>query len=800
MTLPRFAIAAALALAAAGCGRSDLFGNGDDTNGCPPGQVHDINGHCVPIPNLPDFTMEMDDGGPPKFDMAGDGSSPCSQKKEICDNHVDDNCNGFTDCKDPACAGAPNCSKPGQEICNNGIDDDNNGLTDCADPACKNFPNCQPHKCDDNNPDCTDPACVGNPKCQDLVCKPTVDFGTLQKNDSKSEKVVSTVGTKDVAITPCAPGGGGMVVTEFTVASDATSVKLDFTQTMNADQVFALFRAGVNQKCDANPIGCYDPKGAPSGSNTWVLDAGHYYLVVQAFTANHQGQADVTLSTPPSKKPEICDNGIDDDGNGLIDCADPACFNTDHCKNEECVPDINVGAIVLGAPPKTADFNTQGMPNGLSLGCAGGNEKGDETVLQFTVKQTEGILMNWSQDGDHVVELFQKPPPGDSCDAIPLACYDPSGRQNDLVAWGELPPGDYLFVWKAIQPGGEGQVHVELSAYENHKVELCHNGIDDDGDGLIDCADPDCFADAGCGAPVCQPDINVGTLHINDSATVTVDTTTGILNETVSCAKGGGKAKVVQVTLAENAGMGFQCTEPFGKDNVLGLFAAAGPRDPCDKTQIDCGDPDVIPFGCNYEIPNLQPGTYYVIVEAFQAGMEAKITLTLSSIEDRALEICNNGIDDDMDGFTDCQDHKCATSPFCIAKQCVADATIDPMPVNGPSVFELVQTANKQVTAQPPCEVKPGGSNANIFINMPSTANLQVDYAQVGSHVFAVYPYLGPGLVCEAAKPVACVASGGKQAGTAQFPNLAQGKYWFIVAADQPGDEGSASLKFTATK
>jgi hypothetical protein len=31
------------------------------------------------------------------------------------------------------------------------------------------------------------------------------------------------------------------------------------------------------------------------------------------------------------KQPEICDNGRDDDGNGLIDCADGACFLNSHC-------------------------------------------------------------------------------------------------------------------------------------------------------------------------------------------------------------------------------------------------------------------------------------------------------------------------------------------------------------------------------------------------------------------------------------------------------------------------------------
>jgi hypothetical protein len=735
-----------------------------------------------------------------RIDMkGGDGFGDmgnCKLQPEICDNKKDDNCNGLTDCQDPACAGDSHCHQPGQEICNNGIDDDNNGLIDCQDPACFNFPGCQNMMCDPNNPDCTNPACANNPKCQDLICKPTVDFGTLQQHDSKSEKVVSTVGTKDVAVTPCAPGGGGMVVAEFTVATDNTSVRLDFTQGAGADHVFGLFRAGINQKCEANPIDCYDPKSAPSGNHTWALNAGHYYLIIQAFTAQHQGSVDATLSTPPAKMPEICNNGIDDDGNGLIDCADPACFNDPSCTSKECKPDGNVGTLVVNAAPKDASFDTGALGSRYSLSCAGGG--GADYALEFSLAETAGVLMQWDQTGDHVIEMYQLPPNGSPCDAIPLGCYDPSGRQMDLVAWGELPPGSYLFIWQAIHKGDEGHVDVQLSAYRNRKVELCHNGIDDDGDGLIDCADPDCFSDPGCGAPVCSPDVNLGTLNLGDQQSTTLDLTSGQSNLTVSCAKGGGKAKVVQVTLAQNAGMGFDCTENPQDSAVLGLFAQGGPRDPCDKDPIDCGDPAVIPFGCNYEIPNLQPGTYYVIVEAFQAGQEGTVNLTLSSIQDRALEICNNGIDDDGDGFTDCADRKCATSPYCINKACMPDASIDPMPIGGQSVFELVQTAGKQVSAQPPCETKPGGGDAVVFVNMPAQATLRIDYAQVGSHVFAVYPDLGSGLICEAAKPVGCVPSNGAGAGTASFANLPGGKYWVIVAADQPGDEGSASLKFTA--
>jgi hypothetical protein len=68
---------------------------------------------------------------------------------EICNNGIDDNQDGLTDCEDPTCAnqscGAGGlycigtmCKLPGMEVnCADGRDDDLNGLTDCADPACQ---------------------------------------------------------------------------------------------------------------------------------------------------------------------------------------------------------------------------------------------------------------------------------------------------------------------------------------------------------------------------------------------------------------------------------------------------------------------------------------------------------------------------------------------------------------------------------------------------------------------------------------------------------------------------------------
>jgi hypothetical protein len=116
-------------------------------------------------------------------------------------------------------------------------------------------------------------------------------------------------------------------------------------------------------------------------------------------------------------------------------------------------------------------------------------------------------------------------------------------------------------------------------------------------------------------------------------------------------------------------------------------------------------------------------------------------------------------------------------------------------------VQESLDTTGKKATASPACELKPGGGNANVLINLPQKASLTVQYSQGfgnTNHVIAVYPMTAPGLICEASPAVGCQATMGLKNGSLTFPNLAAGKYWVVVAADQPGDEGPIIVDFTA--
>jgi hypothetical protein len=799
-------VVALAALALVGCGRSSLYGEGPGSGG-----LDDLgSGGCSDVclntgcdqPNC--CACQACQSAP--FCMLFTGGD---MRGETHDGGMDmgPDCGDSKNCMLPACVGDPRCHTPGTEICNNGIDDNNNGLIDCADPQCFNFPGCQKgHMCDPNHVDCTDPQCVDQPQCQDLQCHPSVDFGTLNPMFSSVTRNENTKGTKDVAITQCAPGGGGMVVGEFRLSAPAT-VTLTWSQGKGEDHVFALTNAGINQACGDTPITCIDAKGKTTGSSTFpTLPKGHYYLITQAFEPAGQGPITVTLSTPTAH--EICNNGIDDNNNGLIDCADPECFGAPNCVNQECHPDFNLGALVVNGPSQTVSFDTRqaDVENNLTCQAQAG---GDDVVIRFTLQEPAGILLKFDQTGDHVIGFLRTPPGGQQCDASPIDCFDPNKAGGEEVAWTEQPAGDYEIIFKATRPGLEGHVDATLSAYRNRKVELCHNGIDDDNNGFIDCADPACKGVAGCSGPYCQPDQQLGNLSVGQSASVSLNLANGIAGYNVSCAKGGGKGEVVQLTVpsgGSNGGfqLGFDCQQPSG-DAVLDLFAAGGPRDTCDAgQQMVCADPSTLPFGCGYVVPNLQPGTYNVIVQSFTGGTEGQVELTLTVFDDRLLEICNNGIDDDHDGYTDCADRKCITSPYCAHAQCKPDAQIIPMPLTGAKVSKLVQTSGAPVSASAPCASAPGGSTAVVALQLTAKANLTLGWNQIGNHDFALYTDAGAMLPCNAGTVKQCSPSHGAATGSAQFNNVPSGLYYLLVAADAPDTQtstssGSVALQLSGT-
>ncbi len=349
------------------------------------------------------------------------GSGGCAPgRPEICNNGVDDNCNGLADCADPGCFGSRPCVVPGVEICNNGIDDDDDGLVDCADPDCMANRACIPvmgielcnNGIDDNKDglvDCADPQCVMFPGCLTVACNFDVDFGTLAAHGSVATRDMNTQGSMQGFATCVSPGGRGRVG-QFVLTTTA-DVRADITQAAGAAHGVAIFRAGANQACDQNLVSCFDAAGASTATHTFpALPAGTYWVVVESHVGT-QGDTSVTLSTGSPTAVEICNNGIDDDGNGLIDCQDLACQTAANCAQNQCVADLNVGALVIDGAGRTVSFDTTNGPNRYHPTCSGASTAGDETI-SFTLPSAGGLLLSYSQAGNHASACSPRPDRG----------------------------------------------------------------------------------------------------------------------------------------------------------------------------------------------------------------------------------------------------------------------------------------------------------------------------------------------------------------------------------------------------
>jgi hypothetical protein len=735
------------------------------------------------------------------FGGTAGGGGCVANAPEICNNGFDDNCNGLLDCLDPGCLGNRLCIVPGTEVCNNGIDDDDDRLVDCADPDCAGSPACIPNMgleicgngVDDNRDgltDCADPQCVAFPACLTVSCQADVDFGTLAAHGADVSNIMNTVGAPQ-GYASCVPSGGRGRVGRFVLTGPA-DVRVDLTQAAGGAHAVSVFRAGAGQACDQNPVGCFDA-GTAAASHTFPgLTAGTYWVVVESHPGT-QGSTTVRLSTGSATVVEICNNGIDDDGNGLVDCQDLACQGTMICAQRQCVADILIGALVMDGPTHTVTFDTTGKANRYHPTCVGTSTAGDETI-SVTLPEAGGILLTYMQTGSHGFGLYPMPGPGLACDNAQRSCIFPDG-QGGQISYSNLPAGRYLFIVKGRSQAQEGAVTLSLSAFINRRIELCGNGIDDDDNGLTDCADPACFGIAGCNMPACVPDVDLGALGINQFVTQTVDVTAGRDLYQTRCGRGNGKEQVLRFTTTEPMGLGISCTQTGSQ--VLQLAQQIGPLDACSANETTCADLDIIPFGCNFEMAGLQPGDYNMIVEAFQAGTEGVVDLTLYGIPPTTTETCNNGIDDDGDGATDCADLKCVTSPLCTAFACHPDDNIGILPLNGVPVLVNERTTSAGDNQQVMCTTGTGGQDAVVDFELPGTADVTFEWGQVGSHALAVFANDGTLFACDAGAAIACIPTGGQRTGQQTVARIPAGRYHLVIDADAAGSEGAVLLQIS---
>lgn len=79
----------------------------------------------------------------------------------------------------------------------------------------------------------------------------------------------------------------------------------------------------------------------------------------------------------------------------------------------------------------------------------------------------------------------------------------PRGSTDGRIASGDVTGAD-----EAVGPGDEGIAEASNRDREQPRKELCTNGFDDDGNGMIDCADPWCAIKSVCHENICDDGID----------------------------------------------------------------------------------------------------------------------------------------------------------------------------------------------------------------------------------------------------------------------------------------------------
>lgn len=420
-------------------GHVDEVCGGDDCNDGNPNAHPDMAEACT------DGTDNDCDGVADCFDPSCANAEVCGcvpdPSGEDCSNGVDDDCNGWVDCNDPACVGtlACGCASSEQGLCQNGIDDDCDALFDCEDPECSNDPGCI---CASKQEYCTngeDDNCNLLVDCADPEC-----FGHWACQ--------------------CVPPGEPEQCTD-----------------------------DEDNDCDAL-VDCADPDclGDPACSSCTpeVCDDG-----VDNDCDNYVDCADDACLFDPACEAvaELCNNGIDDDLDTLIDCADPDCKGNPWCvvQQDSCYNPKLISAS------GTFTGDTTGHVNYESGSCGG---EAGEAVFYFVLDVPTRVHAD-TKGTDFDSTLYIRK--GSCPSGQEMACDDDSGgawaAQIDIPI---LYPGTYfLFVdGYTVDPEGGANdgpfvLNVELTP---DPPEICDNGLDDDGDVYVDCADPDCTFVGDC--------------------------------------------------------------------------------------------------------------------------------------------------------------------------------------------------------------------------------------------------------------------------------------------------------------
>jgi len=438
---------------------------------------------------------------------------------ETCNDSLDNDRDGKIDCADADCAEDALCNEAlnGAGACSDALDNDGDGITDCYDIDCAGTTACPDGIPGDG---CASPiAALGEAWALTLdTCGYTNDFTTTDANGCQAtapsarpkDFVVSftapTTGAYRVVLDPGVPGAG------------------------NYDALLNIVKAAT---CPASPLDvcAASADSITSVATTVTATAGDTFWIVGGGADSGCGPSRISISL---LEPEVCDDTVDNDGDGDADCDDSDCdvepfcneaqngagacgdqLDNDQdgmtdCYDGDCkasalcpngaIGDTCAGAVSIDTLPSSADFDTCDYTSDYAQSSTGGcktmGSAGDVTAHfvapedgDYRVSFTTGL--GGSSTFDSVLNVVK----GDVCPSAPIAaCWagvdDAVAAPTEALTLTALA-GESFWILADGYGAGCGIANLAVVRLTD---ELCDDEVDNDGDGLIDCADPDCKA------------------------------------------------------------------------------------------------------------------------------------------------------------------------------------------------------------------------------------------------------------------------------------------------------------------
>lgn len=390
---------------------------------------------------------------------------------------------------------------------------------------------------------------------------------------------------------------------------------------------------------------------------------------------------------------EVCINGFDDDGNGLIDCADPVCTGLGECIGvfENCVNGLDddgnslidcADPFCFGIPDcgASTELCNDFLDNDLDgrADCADADCTGDRNCLLVEICD-DGLDNN--RDG--FVDCSDPTcSTTDGCAGIEI-CNDL--RDNDGDGAVDCIDRDCAFqpgclVSEEICGNGRDDDRNGLADCDDPvcigtdscapSTEVCNDLVDNDGDRRIDCGDTDCAADPSCpvGAQSCASPTVITDFGVSTGATspATASRTAG------SCADSAAPEAVFAFTPPTTGPI---CVRTRGSSFNTVLYA----RRACTTagSEIACND-----NGRNQQseisISVVAGQTYFLFVDGVTGATGSYVlAVTEGTCAPLGLENCTDGIDNDSDFFADCADTDCFSTSTCISSAEVCTDRVD---------------------------------------------------------------------------------------------------------------------------